>query len=53
MGDYDADADPDILWRNRTTGEVAIWFMDGVTVTSESATTPPSATLDWKIVGPK
>jgi hypothetical protein len=53
VGDYDADADPDILWRNRTKGQVAIWFMDGVTVTRESATTPPSAAPGWTIVGPK
>ena len=53
VGDYDADDDPDILWRNRTTGQVAIWFMHGVTATSQSATVPPIATPGWKVVGPK
>jgi hypothetical protein len=33
-GDFDGDAKTDILWREQTTGEFEIWFMDGLTVSS-------------------
>lgn len=30
IGDFDRDNDRDILWRNQTTGEVALWQLDGM-----------------------
>jgi uncharacterized protein YjiK len=49
-GDFNGDGKSDILWRNSTTGNLAIWSMNGNTVTSSLASTP---TLDqsWKTVG--
>jgi hypothetical protein len=29
--DFNGDAKPDILWRNSSTGEVYVWYMDGAT----------------------
>lgn len=31
-GDFDGDGSADILWRNSSTGELQIWFMDGHTL---------------------
>ncbi len=28
VNDFDADNNPDILWRNASTGEICVWFMD-------------------------
>jgi hypothetical protein len=46
-GDFDGDRKTDILWQH-TDGTLAIWFMDGTTVTPESAgfAVVPSA---WQI----
>jgi hypothetical protein len=48
VGDFDGDGKPDILWRNGTTGENAIWLMNGVTFSSSvSINTVPGS--DWSI----
>ncbi|MFL6796059.1 MAG: FG-GAP-like repeat-containing protein [Xanthobacteraceae bacterium] len=39
----------DILWRNTATGEVAIWFMNGISVVSSALV--GTAPLNWSIVG--
>jgi hypothetical protein len=46
-GDYNADGKSDILWRNTTTGQVVVWFING-TATSGGGS-PGSATIDWQI----
>jgi hypothetical protein len=35
-GDFDGDGKSDILWRDSTTGTVAIWFMNGLQVSSSA-----------------
>ena len=47
---FNADGNIDLLWRNRVTGDNAIWFMNGVT---QSGFTDIQAqpNLDWQIVG--
>jgi hypothetical protein len=35
-GDFNGDGKADILWRNATTGDVAIWFMNGLQVSSSA-----------------
>ncbi|MBW4507509.1 MAG: FG-GAP repeat protein [Scytonematopsis contorta HA4267-MV1] len=65
-GNFDADNKADIVWRNKVTGENAIWLMDGITgssVVDGSVGTPVAskaggtrfietvADTDWKIVG--
>jgi hypothetical protein len=48
--DFNGDGKSDILlWRNTTTGEVAVWFISGVTVTGTTGI--GTVGLDWKIVG--
>jgi hypothetical protein len=37
LGDYNGDGKNDIFWQHRTTGQVVVWLLDGVT---------PYATLD-------
>ena len=44
-GDFDGDGEADLLWRDATTGAVAIWFMDGVAVTSTANVGTVSS--DW------
>lgn len=49
VGDFNGDAMSDILWRNSSTGDGAVWFMNGTTLigNSNSFTVPTS----WSIVG--
>ena len=50
VGDFNADAKPDLLWRNQSTGQLYVWFMNGVTLSSASLLTPASvANLAWQI----
>jgi hypothetical protein len=50
LADFNGDGMPDILWRDSLTGEVFLWFMNGITRTGGSAVdTVPDA--NWKIVG--
>ena len=48
IGDFSGNGQEDMLWRN-TTGQDAIWFMDGNQVTSQQYTN--SATPDWSVAG--
>jgi len=47
-GDFNGDGKQDILWRNRQTGEVRIWYMDGATIVANDYV--DTVSLDWKIV---
>jgi len=49
VGDYNKDGKSDILWRHATTGQNAIWFMNGTTVLPGSAYIPSVTDLNWKI----
>ena len=48
--DFDGDGKPDILWRNASTGENYVWYLDGVTVLG-GGSLPTVADQNWKIVG--
>jgi len=48
-GDFNADGKPDIVWRNSTTGQNAVWYMDGVTYTGYAMLATVGA--PWAIVG--
>ena len=50
IADFDGDGNPDILWRNTTSGQNAVWYLDGVTVTG-SAVLDSMADQTWTIVG--
>lgn len=52
-GDFDYDGQRDILWHNRssTTGDIAIWLMNG-TIIRDTAILPQKVTdLNWNIGG--
>jgi chitodextrinase len=48
--DFNGDGKSDILWRNSTTGQNAIWLMNGATLSS-GAPIPTVTDLNWSIAG--
>jgi hypothetical protein len=50
VGDYNGDGSSDILWRNNNTGQVSMWLMNGLTLSSSTA--PATPTADWTIIEP-
>jgi hypothetical protein len=51
VGDFNGDGMADILWRNTTTGDVAIWFMNGTTILNSSAAGVGNVATNWSVVG--
>ncbi|NEQ79885.1 MAG: VCBS repeat-containing protein [Moorea sp. SIO2I5] len=49
-GDFDDDAQKDILWRNTDTGDVGFWLMEGFEFKSGASSTQVSD-LNWEIRG--
>ena len=49
-GDFNSDGKPDILWRNKISGDVVVWYMNGATLIS-GAVIYQGVPLDWEIVG--
>jgi YVTN family beta-propeller protein len=47
LGDFDGDGRADILWRNTTTGETAIWLMNGLDAKSYASVHP--GTAGWRV----
>ena len=53
-GEYNGDAQTDIVWRHLGSGQIALWFMEGTTLLGGTLTTPPALTdIDWAIVAPR
>jgi hypothetical protein len=50
-GDFNGDGMADILWRNTTTGDLAIWEMNGTTILNPSTSGVGNAALNWTVVG--
>ncbi len=48
-GDLDGDGKADVVWRNTTTSDVAVWLMNGLTPKQEGVIW--TAPLAWQIVG--
>jgi N-acetylmuramoyl-L-alanine amidase len=46
--DFNGDGDPDMVWRDRVTGEVIFWLMNGTALGSEVRTSGP-ADRNWTI----
>ena len=42
--DFNADGKPDIVWRNTATGQNAVWYMNGTTITGQVLPTEPTST---------
>jgi hypothetical protein len=51
VGDYDGDGKADVLWRNSSSGENYLYFMDGTTIKPTEGYTRTVADLDWKVAG--
>jgi len=49
MDDFNNDSLTDILWRNSTNGQNAVWFMNGTTVTG-FASLDSMTDQSWEIV---
>ena len=45
-GDFNSDGKPDILWRNTSTGQNGVWYMDGVNVIGWGGTPTDSQRSD-------
>jgi 6-phosphogluconolactonase len=50
--DYDRDGQPDLVWRHGTSGQNAMWFMNGVVLRDGTMITTMPDT-GWTIVGPR
>ena len=51
VGDFNGDGKADILWRNTNNGNVAIWLMNGTTLTNSSTATFGTLPLTWSVAG--
>lgn len=51
VGDLSGDGKPDLLWRNRDTGMIAVWYMNGANYVSNAVIT--TANADWAIAAPR
>jgi hypothetical protein len=51
VGDFNGDGMADILWRNTTTGDVAIWEMNGTTILNSNAAGVGNVATNWSVVG--
>ena len=49
VGDFNMDQKPDIVWRNYSTGQNAVWYMDGYKYKSTDFLNPISD-MNWVIV---
>ena len=49
-GDFNGDNNVDLVWRNVSNGNNAVWFMDGVTMTGVEWL-PTTTNLDWTLCG--
>ena len=49
-GDFNADGNSDVIWRKSTTGENAMWVMNGTTITSP-VLLPTVSDTNWKMAG--
>jgi hypothetical protein len=42
VADFDGDGDPDLLWHHQETGDLYVWFLDGMRTVGGSFLTPRS-----------
>src|SRR5437667_8809656 len=51
IGDFDGDGKADILWRNTSTGQNYIYFMDGTTIKPTEGFIRTVADQSWQVAG--
>jgi len=49
-GDFNGDADSDLVWQNKSTGQTIVWLLDGTIKTGE-AELPTVGSPSWSISG--
>jgi hypothetical protein len=49
LGDFEANGKSDIVWRNTSSGAVAVWLMNGTTIAFSGF--PGGVPLEWQIAG--
>jgi FG-GAP-like repeat/FG-GAP repeat len=50
IADFNGDGKPDLVWRNKSTGDNAVWYMNGLSYVG-SAMLPALPDQAWQIVG--
>jgi hypothetical protein len=50
-GDVNQDGKPDIVFRHQVAGQIVVWFMNGITLTSGTFTTPSTFDTNYELVG--
>jgi hypothetical protein len=54
VADLNADTHPDLVWQNVVTGELTVWFMNGITAISGRYLNPSRVPdPNWRVVGVK
>jgi len=54
VGDLNNDANLDLIWRNTSTGDDRVWYLDGgVNLIQSVPVLPANTDQAWKIVGLK
>ena len=51
IGDFDGDKNADILWRNTSTGQLGIWFMNGGAFKSYALISYIVSDPNWEVAG--
>jgi hypothetical protein len=52
VGDFNGDGSPDLVFQNATTGQIAVWYMNGSTVAGGGAVGPIPFS-NYQVVGPR
>lgn len=47
--DMNSDGKTDLIWHDEATGQIRVWYLDGVIRTADVATTPGTVAAGWKI----
>lgn len=51
VADFNWDNKPDLLWQHLSTAQIAVWYMDGINLTSATLTSPGTPSdSGWQIV---
>ncbi|HVW05014.1 MAG TPA: FG-GAP-like repeat-containing protein [Vicinamibacterales bacterium] len=49
LGDIDRDGDTDIVWQNTATGDLAVWYMNGLSFVRSASLSPSRMDTAWRL----
>lgn len=52
-GDFNGDGRTDLVFQNTSTGQIYVWYLNGVNMTSHGAVTPAYVNTAWRLIGPR